>query len=161
MVAPGATVFRTTGAVRMPRIRTARAEGLARANSRYLLGCIIALGYPRASVSLDFLAFEEVCRALITCLEARRLKAERRYQVGPILANSVFTGRLVQLALEMRTITWYIAQRGPEKCGLDRIPSAPLVEVDFARRSSSRFQPSAWVGSSGGVCARQANGSQD
>ena len=79
MAAPSSHLFRTTATVRLPRVRTKHAEALARANARHLLGCLIALGYPRASLSLDFFAFEEVCRALVACLEARRLGAERRY----------------------------------------------------------------------------------
>ena len=36
---------------------------------------------------------------------------------------------MLQLMLELRTITWYIAQRPPGRIGLDRVPSAALVEV--------------------------------
>jgi hypothetical protein len=81
MAVPASTMFRTTGTVRMPRIRTSRAEALARSNTRHMLGCLVAVGYPRELLSLDFFAYEEVCRGFLVCLEERRLGAERRYQV--------------------------------------------------------------------------------
>lgn len=81
MSIPQSTMFRTTGSVRLPRVRTARAEGLARANCRYLLGCLVAAGFMRATISLDMFAYEEVVRALLVCIDARKLGCERRYQV--------------------------------------------------------------------------------
>jgi hypothetical protein len=99
MAAPSSNLFRTTATVRLPRVRTKRAEALARANARHLLGCLIALGYPRASLSLDFFAFEEVCRALVACLEARRLGAERRYVCLPSLSSNSLNVGFVALIL--------------------------------------------------------------
>lgn len=81
MAVPQSTMFRTTGSVRLPRVRTKRAEVLARSNCRYLLGCLIAAGFSRATIALDMFAYEEVVRALLVCVDARRLGCERRYQV--------------------------------------------------------------------------------
>lgn len=67
--------------MRIPRTRTKRAASLAHSNSRYLLGALAAMAYPRASLSLDMFAHEQVCRQLAV-LEGRRLGAERRYQVA-------------------------------------------------------------------------------
>lgn len=112
MAVPASTIFRTTGSVRLPRVRTKRAEALARSNARYLLGCLLAVGFARATISLDMLAYEEVVRALLVCIDTRKLGSERRYQ----------------LMLELRTITWWIATRQPARIGLDKVPSAAFVE---------------------------------
>lgn len=80
-VVPQSTMFRTSGVVRLPRVRTKKAEALARSNTRYLLGCLIAVGFPRANISLDMFAFEEIIRAFLVCIDTRKLGSERRYQV--------------------------------------------------------------------------------
>jgi hypothetical protein len=87
MAVPMSTMFRTTGTVRLPRVRTKRAEVLARSNVRYLLGCLIAVGFPRQSVSLDMFAYEEVVRAFLVCIDTRKLGSERRYQVSLFCAS--------------------------------------------------------------------------
>jgi hypothetical protein len=74
--------FRTSATVRLPRTRTQKASQLARSNSRYLLGTLIAMGLPRVSISLDMFAHESICRNFAMCIENRRVGAERRYQVS-------------------------------------------------------------------------------
>jgi len=88
MVVPASSLFRTTATVRLPRARTPNAERLGISNARYLLGALIAMGYPRAHISLHLYAFEEVCRGFFACLESgRKLGAERRYQGTPAHAH--------------------------------------------------------------------------
>jgi hypothetical protein len=110
-----------------------------------VLGSLVACGYPLATLSLDLVAFEEVCRSLaLFWEESRKLSAERRYQ----------------LMLELRAITWYIAQRNGNRIGLDRVPSGPLVEAlvlnvrkersahNKAREKATTLDPEAWLSES-------------
>ena len=78
MVVPFSSMFRTSATVRLPRTRNGSREYLARSNSRYLLGTLVAMGFPRSSLSLDVFARECVCRKFAMCVETRKVGAERR-----------------------------------------------------------------------------------
>jgi hypothetical protein len=121
MVVPASSLFRTTATVRLPRARTPGAERLGLSNARYLLGALLAMGYPRAHLSLQMYAYEEVCRGFFACLESgRKLGAERRYQ----------------LVAELRTLTWHLASCIRQN--LDAVPSAALVEGLLAEASKEK-----------------------
>jgi hypothetical protein len=121
MVVPASSLFRTTATVRLPRARTPGAERLGLSNARYLLGALLAMGYPRAHLSLQMYAYEEVCRGFFGCLESgRRLGAERRYQ----------------LVSELRSLTWHLASCVRQN--LDSVPSAALVEGLLAEASKEK-----------------------
>jgi hypothetical protein len=121
MVVPASSLFRTTATVRLPRARTPGAERLGLSNARYLLGALLAMGYPRAHLSLHMYAFEEVCRGFFACLESgRKLGAERRYQ----------------LVSELRSLTWHLASSIRQN--LDAVPSAALVEGLLAEASKEK-----------------------
>jgi hypothetical protein len=111
MVVPASSLFRTTATVRLPRARTLGAERLGLSNA----------GYPRAHLSLQMYAYEEVCRGFFGCLESgRKLGAERRYQ----------------LVAELRTLTWHLASCIRQN--LDAVPSAALVEGLLAEASKEK-----------------------